>query len=58
VCGRGEEVFEIAVRPASARLGWPEVSPQTGEMVASRPIAMVSAKNPNKKIAIFAIKAS
>lgn len=33
-------------------------SAQVGEMVASTPIAMVSVKNPNKKIAIFAIKAS
>jgi hypothetical protein len=39
-------------------LGLARGFPQTGEMVASTPIAMVSAKKPNKKIAIFAIKAS
>ncbi|WP_176247324.1 hypothetical protein [Pseudomonas sp. R4(2017)] len=33
----------------------PFLRPQTGEMVASTPIRMVSVRNPPRKIAIFAM---
>jgi len=46
-------VIQHSARPKRLAAGF---SPQVGEMVANTPIAMVSAKNPNKKIAIFAIR--